>query len=388
MINKKALILASVGSMIQQFNMPNIKLLITMGYEVSVACNFKKGNTSSTEQADKLKTELLEMNVSCHQIDFNRNPMKLSDNKKAYNQVRSLMEREKYEFVHCHSPIGGVVSRIAGKATKTKVIYTGHGFHFFKGAPIKNWLLYYPIEKLLSKKTDVLITINEEDYNLATKKKFKAKRIEHIKGIGINLDKFLPQTLETKNKLREEYSYSPDDFILIYVAELSYRKNQELLIKAVSKLTDQIPNIKLLLVGLGDFHDKYSELIKNLAIEDKVELLGYRNDVPSLMQLADLAVSASRQEGLPVNVMEAMATGLPLVVSNCRGNRDLVVDGKNGYVYDLKDTNKLSDSLINLYKDKELRSKFSKNSLAMINQYSVDNIMAKTREIYSYISEL
>lgn len=203
-----------------------------------------------------------------------------------------------------------------------------------------------------------------------------------MKGIGINLDKFVPQTTELKNSLREEYSYNPDNFILIYVAELSYRKHQDLLINAVSKIVDDIPNIKLLLVGLGDLHSEYSKLIKELGLENNIELLGYRKDVPNLMKLSDLAVSSSRQEGLPVNVMEAMATGLPLIVSNCRGNKDLVIEGKNGFVYDLDDIEKLSDSLISLYNDKELRIEFGKNSLSLIEQYSVENIMAKTEDIY------
>ena len=192
----KILILTSVVSMIEQFNIPNVKLLIKMGYEVHVACNFEEGNNISDEQIDRLKDTLSKMNVIYHQVDFNRNALKLIKNKRAYNQVYNIMKKNKYRFVHCHSPIGGVCGRLAGKATKTKVIYTAHGFHFYKGASIKNWLLFYPVEKFLSKKTDVLITINEEDYKLAKKKKFKAKKIEYVKGIGINLDKFVPQTTE------------------------------------------------------------------------------------------------------------------------------------------------------------------------------------------------
>lgn len=380
----KILILTSVASMIEQFNMPNIKLLIKMGCEVHVACNFEEGNNISDEQLDKLKDTLTKMNVRYYQVDLDRNPMNLKKNRKAYNQILHIVKKNKYKFVHCQSPIGGVCGRLAGKATKTKVIYTAHGFHFYKGASVKNWLLFYPIEKLLSRKTDVLITINEEDYKLTKKKKFKAGKIEHVKGIGINLDKFVPQTIEQKNSLREEYSYNPEDFILIYVAELSHRKHQDLLINAVNKLIDDIPNIKLLLVGLGDLHNEYSKLIKELGLENNVELLGYRNDVPNLMMLSDLAVSSSRQEGLPVNVMEAMATGLPLVVSNCRGNRDLVSEGKNGFLYDLDDMGKLSDSLITLYNDKELRFNFGGNSLSVIEQYSIENVMIKTEEIYSH----
>lgn len=167
---KKVLILASVASMIDQFNMPNIELLQNMGYNVDVACNFKEGNTCSDEKIEELKSTLKKMNIQCFQIDFARDVTNMGRNIKSLWQVEQLLETNKYEFLHCHSPIGGVVGRVAGKLKHVKVIYTAHGFHFYKGAPKKNWLIYYPIEKLCSYMTDVLITINKEDYVLAQKK--------------------------------------------------------------------------------------------------------------------------------------------------------------------------------------------------------------------------
>lgn len=368
----KILFVATVDQHIRHFHYPFLKWFKNNGYEVHVASN---GNE-----------ELLYTDKK-YNIPFERSPFKFN-NIKSFRLLRKLITENDYKLVHCHTPVGGAIARLASISARKrgmKVIYTAHGFHFYKGAPKKNWILYYPIEKFLSKFTDVLITINEEDYNLAISKKFNAKRIELVNGVGINLNKFTPQTLEIKKSLREKYSYSDEDYILIYVAELSYRKHQDLLINAVGKLVKYIPNIKLLLVGDGDLYDEYSKLIKLVGVEKNVELLGYRKDVPNLMELSDVAVSSSRQEGLPVNVMEAMATGLPLVVSNCRGNMDLVEDGVNGYVIELDDLKGFVNSIEKLYVNENLRKEFGDKSIELVKKYSLENVIQEMELIYDWL---
>ena len=187
------LVLASVASMIDQFNIPNIKLLIEMGFHVDVACNFLNGSTCSDEKISQLKTKLNDMGVGIYQIDFARNAFNVKRNLKAFHQVLGLVKINRYRFIHCHSPIGGLCGRLAGHITHTKVIYTAHGFHFYKGAPLLNWLVYYPIEKFLSRYTDVLITINKEDF--ARAKTFHAKKVEYIPGVGIDIDKIQAVTV-------------------------------------------------------------------------------------------------------------------------------------------------------------------------------------------------
>ena len=186
---KKMLMLASVASMIQQFNMRNIHILQKMGYEVHVACNFLTGSTITKKRTEQLKKELKTIGVHCHQIDFDRNVKNIPSVKRAYAQVKTLLQQENFAFLHCHSPIGGVIGRLAGHACGVKVIYTAHGFHFFKGASVVNWTLFYPIERKLSKYTDILITINKDDYNLA-KKKFTKTNVIYVPGVGINTEKF------------------------------------------------------------------------------------------------------------------------------------------------------------------------------------------------------
>ena len=210
---KKMLMLASVASMIDQFNMPNIQLLQEMGYEVHVACNFEKGSTCTSERIQKLKNQLKKMEVKYFQIDFSRNILKINDILKSYKQVKALLQRERYDFIHCHSPIGGAVGRIAGHKMHTKVIYTAHGFHFYKGAPIQNWLLYYPIEKWLSRYTDMLITINKEDYQRA-RKKFHAKETRYIPGVGIDVEKIQAVQVDREKK-REELGIGKDEIFFV-----------------------------------------------------------------------------------------------------------------------------------------------------------------------------
>ena len=336
---KKVLFIATVvKTHIMEFHIPYLELFGKNGYEVHVAARNDYDNKEDCN---------IPYCDNFFDLPFERSPFK-RDNLIVFKELKKVIDSNEYEIIHCHTPIGGAIGRLTAKRARdngTKVIYTAHGFHFYKGAPLNNWVLYYAAEKILARDTDVLITINEEDYNTAVKKKFKAGRIEYVRGVGIDLDKFIPQTSGEKKELRKQYSYSDEDFILICVAELNHNKHQDLLIYMMAKLVKKIPNIKLLLVGRGELFDEYFELIKTLGIESNVKILGYRNDVSNLMKLSDVAVSSSRREGLPLSVMEAMATGLPLVVSNCRGNRDLVRHDENGFIYEIDNDEEFINSV-------------------------------------------
>lgn len=365
----KVLFVATIDQHIRHFHYPFLQWFKDNGYEVHVASNGDE--------------KLLYVDKKFN-VPFERSPFKLN-NLKSYKLLRNIIEKNEYKLIHCHTPVGGAIGRLASISARRKglrVIYTAHGFHFYTGAPRKNWFLYYPVEKMLARFTDVLITINMEDYTVATNNRFKATKIEYINGVGVDLERFTPQSLEIKRELRKRYAFSDEDFILIYVGELSYRKHQDLLIQAVSTARKDIPNLKLLLVGEGELYEFYDNLIRTLEVEENVDLLGYRKDVADLLMLSDLAVSSSRQEGLPVFVMEAMATGLPLLVSNTRGNRDLVDDGRNGFVFELGDVTRLAHLIIRLYNDKDLRLRCGMQSLSKINEYSVDNILARMKNVY------
>lgn len=323
---KRVLMLASVASMIDQFNMPNIALLQKLGYEVDVACNFIEGNTCSDARVAELKQKLQDMHVRCYQIDFARNIKHMGQNMRALRQVEGLMKQNGYAFCHCHSPIGGVVARIAGHRTKTKVIYTAHGFHFYQGAPVMNWLVYYPVEKVLSRWTDVLITINHEDYKLA-KKKFKMKKLTYVPGIGIDTQRECLSQKEKEEK-RKELGISQDAFLITNAAEFTPNKNQKTVIEAIEQLHN--PNIYFVMCGIGEKKAELEQYVKEHGLEEHIRFVGFRNDLHEILQTSDCFVLSSFREGLSVALMEAMAEGLPVVCGRIRGNVDLIKDGKGG----------------------------------------------------------
>lgn len=365
---KKVLFTATVDSHILHFHIPYLKMFKEKGYEVHVATN----GLEKIPYCDKK-----------HVISFERSPIKIN-NLKAIKDLKKIIDKENFEIIHCHTPMGSVVTRLAAKKARkkgTRVIYTAHGFHFYKGASIFNWLIFYPIEKYLSKYTDCLITINQEDYDLA-KRKFKTKQIELVYGVGIDVDKFKTERHnKEKQKIREELRIKEDDFIIIYVAELTKRKNQGLLINVAKELINEDRKIKVLLTGEDSLNGYYQKLAKDLGIEEKIMFLGYRKDIPELLGISDLYISTSKQEGLPVNIMEAMACGLPIIVTDCRGNRDLVKDGVNGYVVKQAEEEILI-RINEICNNKEKVKYFCDNGRKLISDYLLENVLKEMREIY------
>ncbi len=369
----KILFVTTISNTINAFLTPHIKMLIEQGHEVDIACNIES----------EINSELLYFGCRVHCIEFARSPLNKS-NYKAYKKIKKLVLSEGYELIHTHTPVASFLTRLACRnIPDVLILYTAHGFHFYKGAPIKNWIVYYTLEKLAARWTDGLLTMNEEDYKAAKKLRLrKANAVYKVNGVGVDLQKFIPQTPEKKKELRKEYGFKVDDFILIYAAELNYNKHQDLLIQAINVVRNRIPRIKLLLAGRGSYSNQYQQLVKKLNLEENIHFLGYRNDIANLLHIADLAVSSSRREGLPVNVMEAMATGLPLVVTACRGNRDLVEDGVNGYMVGIDDVLGFAKAVEKLYVLEEIRKRFGEKSQNLIKQYSLDQVLEEMKEIY------
>lgn len=374
----KVLILASVASMIDQFNMSNINILLSLGYEVDVACNFKKGSTCTDEKIEQLKIKLEELGVKYYQIDFTRSVFNFFQDIKSYMQVKHLMKNNNYKFIHCHSPIGGVIGRLSCRATKTKCIYTAHGFHFFKGAPKKDWLIFYPIEKWLSKYTDVLITINNEDYSLAKKKMYCTKVIK-VPGVGVDTNKYRNCNIE-KDKYRNSLSLSNDDFVIISVGELCKRKNHSVVIKALSILNNN--HVKYLIVGKGEEKNNLEQLINDLNLNNQVQLLGFRTDIPELCRCSDLYAFPSKREGLGLAAIEGMASGLPLISSNVNGINDYSINGITGYSCQPDDVDGFSKSIKMLLEHTELRDKFKSNCIEISKIYDIKNVDKIMKKIY------
>lgn len=378
---KKAIILTTVPSTIEQFNMQNIKLLKELGYKVEVASNFNTTGNIDNSRLETFINELKDLNVGIINIGFSRKLLNFN-NIKAYFQINRLFKNENYQLIHCHTPICSVITRLAARKSRkkgTKVIYTAHGFHFYKGASILNWLIYYPIEKMCAKWTDYLITINEEDYNLA-KTKFKAKKIELINGVGVDENKFnFTLTDNEKERIRQKLNLKKEDFVLIQVGELNKNKNQIMTIEAMKKIVKENKNIKLLLVGKGTLKDFYAEKIKEYNLEEYIFLLGYRRDIPQLLKISDCLISTSKREGLPVNLIEAAMSGLPIIATNCRGNRDLTDKDK---LIDIDDISKLEEKILEIERN---RKKYQNKKIELrknLKKYSLNSVLAKMEKIY------
>ena len=367
----KILFVASIQDHLNSFHNPYMKWFKEQGWRVDCAC--LRDNDKTLPYCD-----------SIIETPFERSPYRVG-NLKAYKTLRKALKEGNYDIVHCHTPMASVLTRIAAKSLRKrglKVIYTAHGFHFFKGAPKSGWLIYYPIEKWLSRYTDAIITINSEDYNSTIDRNFKCMSYL-VPGIGVDTSVFHAPSFEEKKKLRNEYGFPEEAFLLFYAAEFIPRKNQEYLIRQMSELQLRIPNIQLLLAGDGPQWDEMKQLADNLGVSDVVKFLGYRRDCQKLSALSDVGVSASKQEGLPINVAEYLATGLPVVVSSERGHREMVQEGVNGFIYETSDCNaSFVIRVQQLYQDPVKRSEMGAAAKKSIEKFSIENALKAHIPIY------
>ena len=378
---KKALMVAHVAYAIELFNIPNIKLLIDMGYDVQVACNFDDRSSLSDEKVELLKEKLTAMGVKYHNIPFERQPWKPA-NLKAYTELKNLIDSEKFNLIHCHTPVGGIITRLAAASSRkkngTRVIYTAHGFHFFKGAPLINWLIYFTAEKFCSYFTDTIITINKEDFSNA-ENKLSAKKVCYVPGVGVDTALFMG-TRGKRDALLKEISADEKSIILLSVGELSDRKNHVVSIKALSEIKNE--NLHLVIAGTGEKREEFLSLAKELGVDGRVHLLGFRTDIPEFLKSADIFLFPSLQEGLPVALMEAMACGLPVICSEIRGNIDLI-DESCGILCPLADTDAFKDAIVKLVSDEKLRDKMADKALEESKKYDIKIIENYMKDIYS-----
>lgn len=373
---KKVLLVTHVSGFVPQFEMNNVKILQRMGYEVHYASNFS--NPSYGYDNERLKGT----GIVCHQIDFERSPFH-SNNRKAYKQLKQLMTEMKFDLVHCHTPVGGALTRLAAYRTKTKpVLYTAHGFHFFKGAPFKNWLLYYPVEWMLSYLTDYLICINDEDY-LRAQKRFHAKHYVKIPGVGVHAD-LIDQIKVNRIDKRKGLQIPEDAFVFLSVGEINKNKNQELMLHAMGilKQTQKSDNVYYILCGKGPEEQHLHRIAHELGIQNRIVFLGYRKDVYELYKTADAFVFPSQREGMPVALMEAMASAMPVICSDIRGNRDLIDDGKGGFLIKSFEEAQYCEAMEQLIQDKSMRNAMGNYNRKKVEQFTCERVMEIMECVY------
>lgn len=376
---KKILMVSTIASTIAQFNMNNINILNDMGYQVDVACDYTNKEFWPPKKIEEFEEEIKHLGGKIYQVDFSRKLSKFYAHIKSLRQMIILLKTEKYEFIHTHTPIASVISRIAAHKTNTKVIYTAHGFHFYDGAPIQNWLIYYPIEKFLSRWTDILITINKEDYKRA-KRHLYSSIVYYIPGVGIDIEKYKNVEVNREKK-REELGIKNDDIMILSVGELNANKNHRVVIDALAKLHNS--HIHYCIAGEGVFRNILKK--KASKLNERVQLLGYRIDIVQLMQSADIFVFPSKREGLGLAAIEAMATGLPLVVADNRGSRDYAENEVNAIVVNSSDIDGFKNAINRLCNNESLRRRMGAINQFRAVKFDVRKVNKTMRKIYSKI---
>ena len=368
---KRILIVATSDIHLQVFHLPYFSMLKSQGYDIDAAVEIR--GDGRLPGIDKL-----------YNLPFKRTlfTFKLL---KAYTALKRIIDAGEYDLIHCHTPIPAALTRLAARAARAKgtiVMYTAHGFHFYKGAPWTYWMTYYPAEKYFSRMTDAIVTINQEDFNVA-KSKFHAGQTFHIHGIGVDTSRFEPIEAERCAELAEDIGLPAGAFKLIYVANFITRKNHRFIVECLSMLKKQIPDLHVLFAGSGILMGEMQQLVRTKGLVGTVHFLGFRNDINRLLAISDVCISASRQEGLGLALAEAMVCGVPVVATADRGHKELIQHGKNGFLYDQGSKDEFIGAILKLYKNPALASAFSASGVTQIRKFSISHSLESMNNIYN-----
>lgn len=369
-MSRKVLFVATVlRGHVLVFHLPYMRWFQQQGYEVHLCCRNDTGEpVTEVPYCDRY-----------FDLPFERSPFN-KGNLGVYKQLKQIIDENDYAAIHCHTPVGGMLARLCARAARkrgTKVIYTAHGFHFFTGAPLKNWLLFYPAEWLLSRWTDLLITMNTEDE--ARARRFAAGQVALVGGVGVDLTRFDPPA--DRRQVREMLGLPQDAKVIIAVGEHSKRKNHQTILRAAAL----VPDVQVLLCGWGDGLESLKALAAELDIADRVHFLGFRSDVPTVLRAADVYVFPSLHEGLPVALMEAMAAGLPCVASDVRGCSDLIKPEEGGFLMQPMDHKEMAAAITELLGDEAMRSRMGRYNRQVMEQYALPNVLEQMAALYRQI---
>lgn len=371
----KMLYILNVANRVNNFCMSSLIAAKKTGIEYHIAGNWGYANDAE-RVADEEK-----YGIHIYQIDFIRFPLDIR-NYKAYKQLKEIVNREKYDVIYCNTPTGGLLGRLAGKKCGVKkVIYQAHGFHFYKGAPKLNWMVYYPIEKWLAHHTDALITINQEDYELA-KTKLKLRRngkVYYVPGVGIDTTQYA-LSAKAREEKRIELKLAENDVALISMGDLIERKNYDTAIRAIAEANN--PALQYFICGKGPEEENLKALAVSLGVSEQIHFLGFRSDIKELLAAVDIFLFTTKQEGLPRSMMEAMASGLPCIASKVRGNTDLLEDGVGGYLCEVDNSTEYANAIKKLVEEPELRKQLGTANSKHILDFDISKISQKMEEIY------
>lgn len=335
-----------------------IKWLKEKGYEIHIASDEEK----NTQYSDK---------------HFN---LKFLKNKiKSYKLLKEIIEENNYDFIQCYTFWGAVLTRLAAKKTKTKVIYISERFQFYKGSKLKKWIINYPIEKYLTKYTDTLITTNERDYILA-KNKFKSCKIKYINGMGIDENKFNTKITEQERiDFLEKFELKKEDFIFLTTGDLIRENNQILQIEAIMQIIPEYKNIKLLIEGEGTLEEYYNNIILKYGLGEHIKLIGKRKDIQNLIKLSDGILATNKKAGKTNYIIEAMFSNKPIIASRIKEHKELLK----------------KENLININNSNELITKIEENIIDgkrkvcyEIEKYKLVNIVENIKKYIEFFCKI
>lgn len=375
-MNECILFVASVLEHVRAFHIPYLEMLRAKGYRVMVAGRYDRG-----------REDIEARGFTCIDVPFSRNPVD-PQNIRAYNTMREVFARhDEIRLAHVHTPVAAFVTRMAAASCefRGKMLYTAHGFHFYNGAGIPNWLVFYPLEVMAARYTDGLITINREDYDRALRFRLKAGgAVHYVPGVGLNLHLYERGDDLTRREVRRELGVAANEVVIICVAELNRNKNQIQLLRAVESDRDGLAEIRVVIVGDGPCRAELEGYVNEQGLAGKVQFLGYRTDIPRLLKAADIASLPSFREGLSRFLMEAAACQLPLLCTNTRGNRDIVAEGVNGYLVPCGDYIALAGRIRSMARDEGLRQRMGAASAETAKRYSLDQVAPVMDRVYTH----
>ncbi len=367
---KRILFVANVAKEhLNKFHLPTIRALKKRGWSVDCASN-------GDEPVPEVEHD--------YKMPWHRNPYS-RDTFKGISELRKLLEKEHYDIIYCHTPVGGLVARMAARNARkegTKVVYCAHGLHFYPGAPLKNWLMYYPVEKWLAGKTDTIFTVNQDDYEMAVRKfGRKGCKILLVPEVGIDTERLKTEDPKAAGREgRERFGIPEEAFTLIYIAELVPNKNQVMLLRALRMLLDEGRNVHLLLVGPDYYSGAIQQTIEELGLSGRVTLTGWQKDIGPLLYASDVCTASSIREGFGINLAEAMYCGLPVVATDNRGHRMIIEDGKNGFLVPVNDAEAMAKKVAELMDDPELYKKYAGQDAGQFDGRMIAEVLADRLE--------
>ena len=365
---KKILYVTTVSRTVNAFLVPHIMMLLDQGYLVDIACCVDQ----------EVNDILLNRGVEVYDLPFTRNPLDLR-NLKAFRKLSKIQKENRYETVHVHTPIAALYGRLLKLKYHTlKTVYTVHGFHFHQGGSLSGWLMYYPIEWVMAKFTDQLITINDEDFERG--KRLGARATYKVNGVGVTVSDYQLRDYEAKFN-RYKYDLAKDDFVILMIAEVNKNKNHQQMIQAVELLKQRGKSVKVLCAGEGSLFDEVVAEVEKRGLSDSIHMLGYRTDIKELIGVSDIGILLSYREGLPRNIMELMACGKPVIGTNIRGIRDLVIDGETGFLVPVGDAVTTAECIEKLMSDAELVSVMGVRALEEVEKYNVESVVGELKKI-------